>query len=112
MANVVGNWTLTTDWSGSIGSFEQTFNADGTWTAAPYAGRWFQNEGLVIWTYDTVANLIYAANLSGEWMSGIQGYPVVGGIKGTFGGHLASVPAALAKEAKAPARKVDPRVGK
>jgi hypothetical protein len=37
MSNVVGTWNLTTDWGcdGSItGSFDQVFNADGTWTVA------------------------------------------------------------------------------
>ena len=46
MANVVGNWTLTTDWGcdGSItGSFNQTFNANGTWNSTPFihSGRWY-----------------------------------------------------------------------
>jgi hypothetical protein len=68
MANVVGSWSLTTDWGcdGSItGSFNQTFNADGTWnvTSPAHNGRWFQVEGLVIWTFNDTPNLVYAANL-------------------------------------------------
>ena len=31
-------------------------------------------EGLVVWTFSDTANLVYAANLSGSWMAGVQGY--------------------------------------
>jgi hypothetical protein len=52
MSNVAGTWTLTTDFGcdGSIaGSFDQTFNADGTWTNTIGSnGRWYQVEGLVV----------------------------------------------------------------
>jgi hypothetical protein len=114
MSNVAGSWTLTTDWGcdGSItGSFNQTFNADGTWTATPFAhsGRWFQVEGMVTWTFNDVPNLVYAANLSGSWMAGIQGYETAGGIKGCFGGHRAGVPGLLEKAAGS---KKDPLLGK
>ena len=113
MANVVGTWTLTTDWGcdGSItGSFTQTFNADGTWNSTPFvhSGRWYQVEGLVVWTFGDVANLVYATNLSGSWMAGIQGYETAGGPKGCFGGHRAGVAAAVAKAPEG----LDPLVGK
>ena len=116
MANAVGSWVLTTDWGcdGSItGSFNQTFNADGTWTSVPFAhnGRWFQTEGLITWTFNDVQNLVYAANLTGSWMSGIQGYETAGGTKGCFGGHRPELPAAL--EARKAAKKIgDPLIGK
>jgi hypothetical protein len=116
MANVVGSWVLTTDWGcdGSItGSFDQTFNANGTWSSTPfaYSGRWFQVEDLVIWIFNDIPNLVYAGNVNGSWIEGIQGYEAAGGIKGCFGGHKAGVPAAL--EAARAAKKVaDPALGK
>jgi hypothetical protein len=115
MASVVGTWTLTTDWGcdGSItGSFTQTFNADGTWTSSPFVhkGRWYQVEGLVVWTFADVANLVYAANLAGSWMAGGQGYEAAGGAKGCFGGHLATVPG-LAETRAAAAEQADPTLG-
>jgi hypothetical protein len=116
MANVVGSWNLTTDWGcggGITGSFTQTFNADGSWNSTPFVhhGRWFQVEGMVTWTFNDTPNLVYAANLSGSWMAGIQGYETVGGIKGCFGGHRTSVPAAI-EAAKAAAKVADPAIGK
>jgi len=115
MANVVGTWTLTTDFGcdGSItGSFTQTFNADGTWTSSPFVhnGRWYQVEGLVVWNFADVANLVYAANLAGSWMSGVQGFETAGGSKGCFGGHRAGVPGLMA-EAAATAAGIDPALG-
>ena len=116
MANVVGTWSLTTDWGcdGSItGSFSQTFNTDGTWTSTPFVhnGRWFQVEGLVVWTFNDTAHLAYAANLSGSWMAGVQGYETAGGTKGCFGGHRAGVPGAVEK-AVAAKKVADPTIGK
>ena len=116
MANVVGNWSLTTDWGcdGSItGTFSQTFNADGTWTSAPFVhnGRWFQVEGLVTWIFADTPNLVYAAVPTGSWMTGIQGYETAGGSNGCFGGHRAGVPAAV-KAAEAAKKVADPLLGK
>jgi hypothetical protein len=121
MANVVGTWLITTDWGcdGSItGTFTQTFNANGTWTtAAPFVhnGRWYQVEGLVVWTFTDVPNLAYAVNLSGSWIAGAQGYETAGGIKGCCGGHRSGV-AGLAAAAVAPqaahAAGHDPLLGK
>ena len=78
MANVVGPWVLTTDFGcdGSItGTFNQTFNADRTWTSSSFVhnGRWYQVEGLVVWTFNDTANLVYAANLSGSGWQGFRG---------------------------------------
>ena len=116
MANVVGSWVITTDWGcdGSItGSFNQTFHADGTWTSTPFAhnGRWIQVEGLVVWTFSDIANLVYSGNLSGSWMAGIEGYEAAGGIKGCYGAHRAGVPGAPAL-APAAAAGHDPALGR
>lgn len=97
-----GTWTLTTDWGcdGSItGSFGITFNANGTWTSTGHSGWWYQVGDMAVWTFSTVANLSYAGNLSGSWISGVQGYTASGGSKGCFGGSLSTVAVA----AKAPA---------
>lgn len=102
IAALPGTWTLTTDWGcdGSItGSFSITFNANGTWTTGTYNGRWYQVGDMAVWTFSTVADLSYAGNLSGSWISGIQGYTTAGGITGCFGGSLSG----LAAAAKAPA---------
>jgi hypothetical protein len=114
MANVVGNWVLTTDWGcdGSItGSFNQTFDANGTWSSPPHNGRWFQVENIVVWNFADVPNLVYAGNVNGSWIEGIQGYETAGGSNGCFGGHKAGVPAAVekAREAK---KIADPAIGK
>jgi len=118
MANVTGSWFLTTDWgcSGSItGSFNQTFNANGTWSSTPFvhSGRWYQVEGLVVWTFNDTPNLVYAANLSGSWMAGVQGYETAGGSKGCFGGRRAGVAVAAKAPSKAAAKsaKTDPTLG-
>ena len=118
MASVVGSWSITVDWGcdGSItGSFNITFNADGTWNSTPFVhnGRWYQVEGLVVWTFSDVRNLVYAANLSGSWMAGVQGYATAGGSNGCFGARRAGIPAArLTARAKVPAKGIDPTTGR
>ena len=113
MASVVGNWVFTSDWGcdGSItGSWDQTFHADGTWTSSlGHSGRWFQVEGLITFTFNKVANLVYACNVTGSWISGIQGYETPGGIKGCHGAHRAGVPASLA--AAVAKKGADPALG-
>lgn len=109
---------MTSDWGcdGSItGSWTQTFKADGTWSSTPFvhSGRWFQVEGLVIWTFADTPNLVYSVYLSGSWMAGSQGYETAGGAKGCCGGHRAGVAGlTTAIAAKAAAGALDPSVGK
>ena len=113
MSNVAGTWTVTTDFGcdGSIaGSFNQTFNVDGTWTNTIGSnGRWYQVEGLVVWDFNNAAKLVYAANLAGSWMSGALGYTTQGGLKGCFGAHRDGVPG-LATKALA-AKRIRPDTG-
>jgi hypothetical protein len=113
MSNVVGTWTVTTDFGcdGSIaGSFNQTFNADGTWTNTIGSnGRWYQVEGLIVWDFNNAAKLVYAANLAGSWMSGALGYTTAGGLKGCFGAHREGVPGLAAKALEA--KRVRPDTG-
>jgi len=103
MSNVVGNWVYTSDWGcdGSItGSWNHTFNADGSWTSSNgHSGRWFQVEGMVAFTLSDTPNLVYAADLSGSWMAGIQGYETAGGAKGCHGAHRAGVTVAVTEMA-------------
>lgn len=108
---ILGTWFLTTDWGcdGSItGSFTQTFNADGTWTSTGHNGRWFQVGNVIVWSFNTVAGLQYAGNVSGSWISGVQGYTNGTAIApGCFGGRvngLASI--------EEPTGKIDPAIGK
>jgi len=123
-ASVVGTWSMSTDWGctgGTPGTFTQTFRADGTWTSTPFvhSGRWYQVECLVVWTFTDTPNLVYAANLSGSWMAGVQGYETAGGTKGCFGARRAGFPATEAHE-EAPAANaheganegIDPALGR
>lgn len=118
MANIVGSWVITTDWGcdGSItGTFNQTFNANGTWSSASpsHSGRWYQVECLVVWTFTDTPNLVYAVNVSGSWFSGVQGYETAGGIKGCCGGHKSGVPGlAAAETSKEAAKAIDPVLGR
>lgn len=114
MASIVGTWTLTTDWgcdSSITGSFDITFNADGTWSTSSYTGRWFQVEDVAVWVFDNVANLVYAGNLNGSWIEGAQGYTSDGFGTGCFGGHVAGIPAA-AEAALAAEGAPDPVIGR
>lgn len=115
MASIVGTWIMTTDWGcdGSIsGSWDHTFNADGTWTASTGdSGRWFQAEGMFSLSADDLPNLIYSGNVSGSWIAGIQGYTDTSGMKGCFGG-VRSTAGAKAKAAEGKGKAINPATGK
>jgi hypothetical protein len=114
MANVTGSWVITTDFGcdGSItGSSNLTFKADGTWSSSPpfiHNGRWYQVKEIVVFTFSDVANLVYAANLSGSRMTGVQGFETVGGDTGCFKGHRTGIAAVEMSET---ANERDPLVG-
>lgn len=108
---ITGVWFFTTDWGcdGSItGSFTLTFNADGTWSGSGNTGRWFQVGNGLVFSFNNVAGLQYAGNVSGSWISGVQGYTNGTAIApGCFGARvngLASV--------EEPTGKIDPAIGK
>jgi hypothetical protein len=105
MSSVVGTWAITTDFGcdGSIaGTFNQTFNADGTWTNTIGSnGRWYQVEDTVVWDFNNAAKLVYGANIIGSWMQGGLGYTTAGGLKGCFGAHREGVPGLAAKALEA-----------
>jgi len=104
MSSIVGTWSITTDFGcdGSIaGTFDQTFNANGTWTnTIGSTGRWYQVEDVVVWDFNNAAKLVYGAKLTGSWMSGALGFTTAGGLQGCFGAHKAGVPGLAAKALK------------
>jgi len=114
MASIVGTWQITTDFGcdGSIaGTFDQTFNADGTWTnSIGSTGRWFQVEGFATWDFNNAAKLVYVADVAGSWMAGSLGFTTAGGLKGCFGAHRSGVPG-LAAEALTKEGAVRPDTG-
>ncbi len=108
---IAGTWFFTTDWdcNGSItGSFTLTFNADGTWTGAGHNGRWFQVGNGLVFTFATAAGLQYAGNVSGSWISGVQGYTNGTAIApGCFGARVNGLAAV-----EEPTGKIHPAIGK
>lgn len=72
--SVVGTWTLHYDW-GCTGNYSQvsmTFNNNGTFTLAPYSGKWVQTEGKIIWKFDQAPNTVYGGDLVDAAMLGIS----------------------------------------
>ncbi len=117
MTDIVGNWVLDIDWDcdGRYDGFlHLTFSANGTWAIKgdfPHRGRWFHNQGLIIWTFNDVKDIVYTANLSGSSMSGIQGYTKSKGKKGCFGGRKVELFEKVA-ETDPKAKRRDPAIGK
>jgi hypothetical protein len=73
-----GQWTLHYDW-GCDGSYSQvgiTFNNNGTFNIPNYIGKWVQNDGMILFQFDTVKTT-YGGNLAGNAMVGMMS---------TFGG--------------------------
>lgn len=85
MSNIVGKWAIQTDWDcdGRIdGTTTINFKQDGTWDVYEeengefyvlHYGKWFQKEKMIIFAFDDTPGLVYAGNVSGNRMSGIQG---------------------------------------
>ncbi|RFU21928.1 hypothetical protein [Geodermatophilus marinus] len=76
--SIVGTWNVViVDW-GCAGSPLRaspfTFNADGTWTYQFGGGRWFQVEGMAVWTFTNAPGLVYTATVTRNSLAGIQGY--------------------------------------
>ena len=72
--SVSGEWTLHFDWgcSGTYGQVPMTFNNDGTFNLAPYTGVWTENEGKIIWRFDTALNTVYGGDVVDAAMVGIS----------------------------------------
>ena len=121
MVGVVGNWVLTIDWD-CDGIFDGTvniiFRANGTLITKgvdSHKGRWFQNAGLIVWTFEDsdkdVKHLVYTANLAGSSMTGVQGFIKPKGMKGCFSGQKVETLPKIAKS-DAKAKSFDPLIGK
>src|ERR1700726_4702696 len=74
MMNIIGEWILHFSW-GCTGSYSQvsiTFNNDGTFTTSePLTGRWSQNEGKIVWRFDTFPT-VYGGDVVSVTMDGIS----------------------------------------
>jgi hypothetical protein len=69
-----GEWMLYYDWgcSGTYGNAPITFNSDGTFNSSPYTGKWYENEGKIIWRFDTAPNTAYSGDQVDLTMVGIS----------------------------------------
>jgi hypothetical protein len=76
MASIVGTWNSFVDWlgSGPIASNPLTFNEDGTWTYPFGGGTWVGVQGMLFFSFTDRSDLVYAANVNTDVLSGIMGY--------------------------------------
>jgi hypothetical protein len=105
-SSIVGTWYGYVAWGCSGPPVENasttwTFKNDGSWTYEFGGGRWFQLEGLVVWTFTNAANLVYTANVTLNALDGIQGYEQAGGSTGCFYAVRQKPPGAAAAEKEA-----------
>tara|TARA_B100000700_G_scaffold20903_1_gene20388 strand:- start:6190 stop:6624 length:435 start_codon:yes stop_codon:yes gene_type:complete len=88
--SVVGTWRNHVNWNcNSAGSTPITaalftINADGTWSYPYGGGNWWQEEGLVIISFDSHPTLQYVGNVTKDAVVGIQGYSDNPGSRGCF----------------------------
>src|SRR5213592_4411793 len=70
---IVGQWTLYYDWGcdGTYGKAGITFNNDGTFTVTEDSetnvGKWAQNDGMILWQYDTIKTIYGGNDDDGCW---------------------------------------------
>ena len=69
-----GEWTLYYDWgcSGSYSTSLISMNSDGTFSLPPYTGKWWENEGKIMWRFDTAPNSVYSGDHVDLVMTGIS----------------------------------------
>ncbi len=73
-------WTVRVRWDNGVeGSFQVSFNSDGTWVGGGHQGRWFQNGNRAVFSFQDVSpvwsldySIVVGAN--GTTFDGIQGY--------------------------------------
>lgn len=68
-----GQWTLHYGW-GCTGSYTQvgiTFNNNGTFTIQNLTGKWVQNDGMILFQFDT-NKATYGGNFAGNSMVGMM----------------------------------------
>ena len=69
-----GQWTLHFDWGcrGSYNTSPITFNNNGTFTSAPYTGKWVQTDRMILFQFDQPPKTTYAGNTVENAMVGIM----------------------------------------
>ena len=83
--SIVGNWTLHYDW-GSDGTYStspMTVAAGGTWSGGGYTGRWIQEEGMFMFTFNN-SETTYAGNKASGSITGVMTTFLNGGLEGSF----------------------------
>lgn len=103
---ITGSWTLHYDW-GSDGSFNtvgMTVNAGGTWSGGGYTGRWVQEEGMFMFTFNN-SETTYAGNKASGSITGVMTTFLPNGLEGSF--YMLKVGASLAETAAISAKKPD-----
>jgi hypothetical protein len=96
---VSGKWTLHFDWNcdGSYSQVDMTFNSNGTFSLAPYTGKWVQVEGMILWQFDN-SNTSYGGNNAGSAIKGLMS--TFGGLNGCWYGIKAGATTLLMAERK------------
>jgi hypothetical protein len=81
--SAVGNWTLHFSWgcTGGYSTSPMTFNANGTFALAPYTGKYTENDGKIIFKFDT-SNTVYGGDIVSNDMLGISS--TFGGLTGCW----------------------------
>jgi len=72
---VSGSWKFFFDWGcdGSYSNTTITFNANGTFkTGEGLTGKWVQVQGMISWLYDGTPGTVYAGNVIGGAIAGMQ----------------------------------------
>jgi hypothetical protein len=69
-----GQWTLHYGWgcTGSYGQTGITLNNNGTFSSQGYTGKWIQNDGMILFQYDTANKTTYGGNFIGNSMVGMM----------------------------------------
>lgn len=82
--SVPGNWTLHFDWGcgGTYGTAPITFNANGTFSSAPYSGHWSSHDGQILFHFDGGGQATYGGAVVDSAMVGIS--TTFGGLNGCW----------------------------
>jgi hypothetical protein len=81
--SAVGNWTLHFSWgcTGGYSTSPMTFNANGTFSLAPYTGKFVENDGKIVFKFDS-SNTVYGGDIVSNDMLGIS--TTFGGLNGCW----------------------------
>ncbi len=83
--SIVGNWTLHYDWGsdGSYGTIPFNIVAGGTWNGGGFNGRWIQEEGMFMFTFNN-SETTYAGNKASGSITGVMTTFLPAGLEGSF----------------------------